>query len=812
MDLAQRKLSQEEWESLEVPVGKEELRILKLIKDGYENVNITFNDALSLINFIKITDGGTVDHHQFLYEEYIKSSMNKLIKKYKIEMPKTTKKQKKSKLKKADIFRIKNTDKKIKEIRSNIFEFVVIDILTKFLKSKDDAKTKNFYTLTQLLRFKVSNFNSILYDNMSFIMSLYKDKFSKKRFIKNAYDYIERNNEIVRYKDIKLYEHQKELFTKRKEKGAKLLLYQAPTGTGKTLSPIGLVSGGKKVIFVCAAKHVGLQLAKACISLGIKIAVAFGCNDPGNIRLHWYAAKETIRNRRTGGIFKVDNSVGDNVEIMISDIQSYLPAMNYMRAFNKVEDTILYWDEPTITLDYDDHEYHPVLSKNWSENEIPNVVLSSATLPQQDELEEMISGFRAKFNTTNIETIVSHDCSKTIPILDSIGRVVLPHFIYEKHEDIKKCVKHVKRNKTLLRHFDMREISKFIIYVNKKVQLKDRHKIDNYFESIEEIDVMGIKEYYLTLLLALKKEYPGVFEHLSKREPLYKEPIRITTSDAYSLTDGPTIYLAEDVEKIGKFCLKIAKIPDVMLGAILEDMGFNEGVRRELEKIDKDINKNKDKSSEEELKKSKGSLKGKSREDKKKSGKSEGDVKEEQLMNKYEGIRAQMKRIRIGLKFIPNTKEHLTEWNHSDALSAFTSSIDDEIVERIMMLEVDANWKVLLLMGIGVFAKHTNVDYVAIMKELALNQKLYLIIASTDYIYGTNYQFCHGYIGKDLANMSQEKLIQAIGRVGRSSARQDYSIRLRSDNMIHTLFQKVDDKIEVRNMNKIFIWVEHDSD
>ena len=46
---------------------------------------------------------------------------------------------------------------------------------------------------------------------------------------------------------------------------AKIVLYQAPTGTGKTLTPIGLCKG-YKVIFVCAAKHIGLQLAKSCIS------------------------------------------------------------------------------------------------------------------------------------------------------------------------------------------------------------------------------------------------------------------------------------------------------------------------------------------------------------------------------------------------------------------------------------------------------------------------------------------------------------------------------------------------------------------
>ena len=59
MDLAQRKLSKEEWDSLEVPVSQDELRILKLIQDGYDDVNIVYNDTLSLINFIKISEGVT---------------------------------------------------------------------------------------------------------------------------------------------------------------------------------------------------------------------------------------------------------------------------------------------------------------------------------------------------------------------------------------------------------------------------------------------------------------------------------------------------------------------------------------------------------------------------------------------------------------------------------------------------------------------------------------------------------------------------------------------------------------------------------
>jgi len=820
MDLAQRKLSKEEWDSLEVPVSQDELRILKLIQDGYDDVNIVYNDTLSLINFIKISEGGTEEHHRFLYDEYIKTPFDNLTKKYKLKMSKTEKKKKKkTKLKKADIIRIQNTDKKIKEIRDKIFEFVILDTLEAFLSTKKDAKNKHFYTLIQLMKFNVSNFNTIFAKKIKEITSEAMNDFSKGKFIKHAYDYIERNNQLVKYRDIKLYTHQKDLFARCKQKGAKMLLYQAPTGTGKTLTPIGLVKGGHKIIFVCAAKHVGLQLAKSCISLGIKIAVAFGCADPGSIRLHWFAAKETIRNRRTGGIFRVDNEVGDNVEIMISDIQSYLPAMNYMRAFNKLEDMILYWDEPTITLDYETHPYHELLSKNWQQNEIPNVVLSSATLPRQEELEEMISGFSAKFNTTNVDSVVSHDCSKTIPILDTDGYIILPHLVYEDYDKVKSSVNHLKKYKTLLRHFDVRAVTEFIVYVNKKVDIKSRYKIDEYFDSIEDITVMSIKEYYLKLLTAIKKSYTEVFQYFKgKRQPLYPKPIKITTNDAYTLTDGPTIYLANDIEKIGKFCLLTAKIPSVMLDAILEDMGFNEGVRIEMEKIQKDLEKASDAAAEEDRGQSKGSAEiRKTREISKKSGSvKDNNQTAQRLLQKYEGMRASLKRIRLGLKFIPNTVEHLKEWQHSEAITAFKSDIDDTIVEKIMLLDIDANWKVLLLMGIAVFVdikrltndlgqvKKCMKDYVSIMKELAEKQKLYLIIASSDYIYGTNYQFCHGYIGKDLGDMSQEKMIQAIGRVGRSSTRQDYSIRLRSNDMIDTLLQVSNHKVEVMNMNLLF--------
>ena len=89
-------------------------------------------------------------------------------------------------------------------------------------------------------------------------------------------------------------------------------------------------------------------------------------------------------------------------------------------------------------------------------------------------------------------------------------------------------------------------------------------------------------------------------------------------------------------------------------------------------------------------------------------------------------------------------------------------------------------------MGIGVFKNHDSITYTEIMKELAEKQKLYLIIASSDYIYGTNYQFCHGVIGKDINNMTQQKTIQSLGRIGRGNIQQSYTVRFRDDEI--TLF------------------------
>ena len=387
-------------------------------------------------------------------------------------------------LKNGDAIRIKNSEETIKNNKEMIFEYILIDMFHNLIKSVYSKKKKYafyLYTLMQIRKTSIADINTIILNYIDTTIE-WCNKFTKiDEIISNAYQFIEQNKYLIRYEDRELYPHQKQLFRIiNNNENPKLILYTAPTGTGKTLSPIGL-SEKKRIIFVCVARHIGFALAKSAISVNKKIAFAFGCETASDIRLHYYAALDYTINKRSGGIGKVDNSVGDNVEIMICDVQSYLTAMHYMLSFNSQDNIITYWDEPTITMDYENHDLHDVISKNWKENKISTVVLSSATLPSKNEIQSVLNDYLRKFDNAEIHTISSHDCKKSIPLLNKDGYCDLPHYLYKDHMDLLQCVNHCNNNKTLLRYFDLREIVRFIEYTNEYIELSEDIKLNQYF-------------------------------------------------------------------------------------------------------------------------------------------------------------------------------------------------------------------------------------------------------------------------------------------------------------------------------------------
>jgi hypothetical protein len=602
---------------------------------------------------------------------------------------------------------------------------------------------------------------------------------------------------------------------------------------------------------------VGLALAKASISVGKKIAFAFGCSDASDIRLHYYAAKEYSLNRRSGGIGKVDNSVGDKVEIMICDIRSYIYAMYYMLAFNKKENIIMYWDEPTITLDYNEHEFHRIIQENWKKNTIPNIVLSSATLPKLNELTETIPDFKNRFANSQIYNIVSHDCKKSIPMVNKDGFTVVPHYLSNDYEQIKQIAKHCEDHLTLSRYFDLGSVAEFITYINRNCYASNKMSLIRHFETLDDVNMKNIKVYYVKLLQNIKPDLwlnifsqfsatrkarlvsndtidakgnkitkttsigPGVtmpqqnlsgapLTRLSSEQVTSWQNVKptssgnagiyVTTKDAYTLTDGPTIFISNDVEKIGKFCIQQANIPSIVMDDIMKKISYNNALNEKLDTLQKTL----------EYIEEKSETKNVQSKDMRKVNRvgpeeitNKGEVNK--ITNEMNVIRSMIKVATLNETFVPNKPHHIKKWTEGiEAKDTFTSNIDEHIVNEIMTLHgVDDMWKILLMLGIGGFMNHENIRYTEIMKKLADEQKLYMIIATSDYIYGTNYQFCHSYLSKDL-DLTQEKIIQAMGRVGRNNIQQDYTVRFRDDKQIMKLFTSETDKPEIINMNRLF--------
>ena len=809
----QAKLTKSEWNGIEVPISSEELGILNMIQLGFANVDIKVNNTPTIVSHLKLSNI-TNQTHLYLFKRYLGDkieNINILFSEYygKLFVPLKFPSDRDTIIKKADLIRIENANTRFKVYSQSIIEFIVIDMILSMIKSlkrDNDEWMTNYYDINKLMKYSFNGFNIELRKHIENILKtipIGEDELYT--MIENGYDMTENNKNLFKYVDEELYSHQKQLFNKCNKPQSKLILYTAPTGTGKTLGPIPL-SNKHRIIFVCAARHVALALARTAISCHKRIGFAFGCKDAEDIRLHYYAAKEYSKHTKSGGIGKVDNSNGERVEIMISDIKSYIPAMLYMLAFNKRENIIWYWDEPTMTLDYIDHPLHETIRHNWSNNLIPNIILSSATLPSRISLEPMCDDFRERFSNADINEISSFDCKKTIPIINTDGYIEMPHYLYKDYTDILTAVSACIENKSLLRYIDVREAIKFILFTDehsKQICINDIYYTKNVITDINCINMYEIKMLYLNKLGNIKPTTWGsVYKSFHKdRKKRYKSVIHLTTSDAHTLTDGPTIYIADNVDKLAQEYIIDTNIPQTIYKNIITKIKSNEIVNEKIYKFEQAIINLQRKCSTglpDEFKSNRCGVEKNDNE----------SIEEKTLQSNIESLYEKILPITLDSVYIPNTLDHLHKFNYvkaEDEGVPYISNISDDTIRRIMNINgVGEFHKLLLMMGVGVFTENNNVEYTELIKQLASEQKMLVIFASPDYIYGTNYQFCHSYICYDLLNMSREKCIQAMGRVGRNHIQQTYSIRFRDDTILRKLFNRDDNQTEVSNMNKLF--------
>jgi len=291
---------------------------------------------------------------------------------------------------------------------------------------------------------------------------------------------------------------------------------------------------------------------------------------------------------------------------------------------------------------------------------------------------------------------------------------------------------------------------------------------------------------------------PKIFD-VSKGEITSSSGIYITTKDAYSLTDGPTIFITNEVEKVAKFCVQQANIPSIVMGDLTEKINYNNAINERLGALEKEVEFLKE---QQENKIASSTNSNSNKVIKQMENSDDGRGQLSKLIREIEQLTTLTKPIQLNDTFIPNKRGHIQKWAaNKDTSQSFTSDIEEKYVNEIMLLEgIEDDWKILLMMGIGMHVLHENIKYTELMKKLADEQKLFTIIASSDYIFGANYQYCHGYLSKGMG-LTQEKIIQSFGRVGRGNIQQTYSIRLRDDDIITKLFTKESVKKEAVKMN-----------
>jgi hypothetical protein len=264
--LAQTKLTKKEWEMVEIKVTPDKLEILEMMEQGYANDKITCYKLQSLVSFLKLENTNEIDN--YIYEQFFKKDVTKLLSLLtspeNITFSHPTKSLK-NKVKKSDMIRITHNTTNI--ISENTYEYILLQFIEKILISKNvQRKSKSssssssklpndwkfyYFTLYKIQQTFVPNTNKIILLFLSAIFEYLQPSVNIIDFVYNAKLFIEKNDNLFRYKHLTLYEHQKKIISacKTYQSSPKLVLYIAPTGTGKTLTPI-LLSSAYKVIYV----------------------------------------------------------------------------------------------------------------------------------------------------------------------------------------------------------------------------------------------------------------------------------------------------------------------------------------------------------------------------------------------------------------------------------------------------------------------------------------------------------------------------------------------------------------------------------
>ena len=153
-----------------------------------------------------------------------------------------------------------------------------------------------------------------------------------------------------------------------------------------------------------------------------------------------------------------------------------------MKAFNDADELLVYWDEPTIALDVNSHPFHRSIQEIWQENVISNIVLSSATLPDQSEIPQMLSDYRERFDGS-VHYIDGTDFERNVAILDTNCDYVVPHLMWSSYDQFRRSIAYMNNRKSMLRYVSLEDCIKIVTFLEKHGVVQDHLMCESVFES-----------------------------------------------------------------------------------------------------------------------------------------------------------------------------------------------------------------------------------------------------------------------------------------------------------------------------------------
>jgi hypothetical protein len=554
-----------------------------------------------------------------------------------------------------------------------------------------------------------------------------------------------------------------------------LVFYKTLPGLGKTSMILSICSFIKKsnsklkVIFCCSdlLESVRVQVLRTMFNFGIKfgIATADPIKDEYKITNSWNCQSDDERElivsdyKSTYLLLKeseinkkeYNNEVKEKIKVIktektVKTVKTVKNDNNEKKPI--INDYLLFFDEPTVLTD----KLENIITLEYLSRilyYIPkHCILSSATLPVLNELDNIIDNYKIKYKEGLVKELISNKTLIGCFIKDYNSNVIVPHTDCKSPKELEDLIKKIKIFPLLGKFYTL----PFLMNLN---EFCKEYEMNINIDEIESFDHESILENIIILLERVCKLDNDEFEKFRKINvvDIKDEVIENSKLDVNYNTVLYDKILTSHAFKYNGCCLIASNDP---LNFVKNNLYETVDKIKEKKKI-----KNITKLYETYLK------------DKKKY-----KDQEDKIYNNFsseEKIKEQLDKLEKP-KFEFDKMLEVNTIDHINMFSKYVKSFDESTLKNYILHEeiditkfsVDDNLNFLLYMGIGIYTKNIDTNYSLKILEMLNNRELSYIIADETFCYGANYEISNVIICDDIGDdHSINTVLQLIGRTSR---------------------------------------------